>query len=303
MGGMEPWLFMASGIVTLLTAVLAMCLPPAIKHKSKRRFFSGSLYVIAGMLVPLFIFMLSFFLVPEWKGGCEHGWIDCFIGGKITLMPLVLWGSAAFYVVQVLRPAERPHRTWVVLGILAGAIVSCTCFVYGLCFFLDEHEKALWLIVPGYTAVWYTILAVLTVRSSPLAPSKYAIASISSLPFWAASVLLSKLQFKSLPDQAPECFVVTAAMHGHRSIVGPLIEIATPDSTRRASRQLIIFWKLEQIWDEASPRTHRIFRRLYNRVGPMIARRIRSPFVADAVYLTLKPLEWVATVVISVRDK
>jgi hypothetical protein len=36
------------------------------------------------------------------------------------------------------------------------------------------------------------------------------------------------------------------------------------------------------------------FRRVYNKIGPVIARNISSPFLADALFLALKPAEFFA---------
>ena len=51
------------------------------------------------------------------------------------------------------------------------------------------------------------------------------------------------------------------------------------------------FWGLERVWRQHLPLSHSCFRALYNRLGPMLSRRIRTPFVADMVYLLLKPVE------------
>jgi hypothetical protein len=37
-----------------------------------------------------------------------------------------------------------------------------------------------------------------------------------------------------------------------------------------------------------------MFRKIYNHAGPVIARRMTSPWLADLTFLALKPLEWLA---------
>jgi len=65
-------------IVQLLLVGLA--LPPALKQGSRRRFFIAMALSAAGVLVPLFVFLASSFLIPDWKGACQHsrkteGWL------------------------------------------------------------------------------------------------------------------------------------------------------------------------------------------------------------------------------------
>ena len=81
---------------------------------------------------------MSMFLVPEWKGDSHRGWLDCFILGKLALTPLVLWASAAFYVVQIYKPEPKP-RAWVDLGLFVGAVTSTMCFVLGLVIYAFHH--------------------------------------------------------------------------------------------------------------------------------------------------------------------
>lgn len=71
-------------------------------------------------------------------------------------------------------------------------------------------------------------------------------------------------------------------MNGHEAVVG------------KTGWQLKAFRAFESTWQRRRPASHRAFRRVYNRVGPVIAGRIRSPYAADAVYLALKPVEWLA---------
>jgi len=67
---------------------------------------------------------------------------------------------------------------------------------------------------------------------------------------------------------------------------------------RVVNRQLLIFWQFEALWQKSSPRTHHGFRWIYNRIGPMVAQRVRSKFIADTVYLLLKPFEMIAASVV-----
>jgi len=115
-----------------------------------------------------------------------------------------------------------------------------------------------------------------------------------SLPLWLASWLWSRSLYMSLPSDEPGCFIVTAAGHGHAALVGRNIRIERNGRSLLVNQQLITFWQFENLWRNFAPRSHRIFRCAYNRVGPVIAALIKSPWLADLTYLAIKPLELLA---------
>ena len=84
---------------------------------------------------------------------------------------------------------------------------------------------------------------------------------------------------------------LSAATQGHVRIVGPFLEIERYGISRNVNHQLLTFWTFEQARHARSPRTHAWFRAIYNRHGPRLAARIRSPWTADLAYLMLKPIE------------
>jgi hypothetical protein len=283
--------------VIVAAITIGLSLPPALRTKSWKCFFLAAFLVFVGILFPLFIFLMSMFLVPEWKGECHHGWLDCFHVGKLALTPLVLWASAAFYTVQILKPVRTP-RAWVDLGIFNGAITSTACLILGLVIHAFRGGMAWWLLVPLYVSVWYAILCIRVIRSSRRNPALYLITLAGSLPLWSLSMFWSKKHYLSLPDNPPSCFVVTAAVRGHEWLVGPFSTIERRGVQRVVNSQLATFWLFERLWAIHRPRTHRIFRRIYNLIGPRVASRVASPVAADLVYLLLKPLEVCATVVV-----
>jgi hypothetical protein len=291
--------FFFIGIFPLCAVVLA--LPAGVREKSCCRFFIALVLSYFGVVLPLFFFFFSVFIAPEWKGACHCGWLDCFIVGKTALTPLALWATAALYALEVLRVKNRP-APWLVLGVFLGATVAVVCFVIGLiCYGPDGLGDIVFLAVPGYVAVWYLWRAVQLIKAAHLGTIMYIRALIGSVPFWAASWLWSVATYKSLPDYDPSCFVVTAASRGHEAFVGPFTEIVHHGRKQRANQQLIIFWQVEALWGRRAPRSHRCFRRIYNRVGPVIARRMTSPWLADAVCAALKPLEWTANLIVKIN--
>ena len=189
--------------------LVVLALPPALLDRSFKRFFVGLVLSFLIVVLPLFVFGMSFFMVPEWKGAAKAGWVSCFLAGKTALTPLVLWAVAALYAVEVLRVVKRTVR-WIVHGLIAGALVSTVCSLYGVGMLVGAvvegslgHAMFLWLLVPFYVAVWYSIRLGRVVREAPLAARDYLFAGVSSVPFWIGSVVWSNKVYASLPDQPP----------------------------------------------------------------------------------------------------
>lgn len=296
-----------------ILVLLALALPPALKRKSWLRFFVALVLSFAVVVLPLFVFLASAFLVPDWKGGCNHGWLDCFIMGKLALSPVALFATAALYSVEVLR-VENPTKKWIVLGIFSGAVVAVVCLVYGLTCLAEPrvHFGRLdretwgwirWLLVPLYVAIWYSVRAGQLVKASKLGPRAYLGTLLGSLPFWFGSILWSRNIYASLPDTAPSCFVVTAAGRGHKKFVGPFVEIQHHGRRIQANQQLITLRRFENLWRQRAPHSHRCFRVCYNRLGPAIAAQIRSPWLADLAYVAIKPAELAARLAITTAEK
>jgi len=276
-------------IVIFVLPSFVLAAPAVTKNKSAWQMLVkiGMSFVV--VVLPLFVFFLSYFLLPDWKGGCVHGWIDCFISGKSVLAPIVLWATAALYAVEILR-VEKPMAKWIILGISLGAITAIVCLAFGL-FSIGWQA---WMLVPAYVTVWYSFRAIQLMWAAKLNVWIYFCGLLSSLPFWILSVLFSKSLYASLPDKAPDCFIVTAAGRGHKKFVGPFQTVEHNGNFIEANEQLATFWQFEEIWRSKSPRSHENFRRIYNRVGPILAARIKSAWLADLIFAAIKPAEVVA---------
>ena len=283
--------------LVVIGIMVVLALPPALRERSLKRFFTGMALVFAIVVLPLFVFGLSCLMVPDWKGACTFGWVNCFLAGKIALAPLVLWAVAALYAIEVLRIVKRT-AFWIVRGLMAGALVSTVCSIYGLIMIGVSNAICLWLLVPLYVAVWYSIRLVQVIRAAPLGWKDYLVAALGSVPFWIGSVVLSRTSYESLPDQPPSCFVVTAATRGHESVVGPFTDVNRNGRILRANRQLLTLWRFEALWQARARRSHAAFRRVYNFIGPVVARKIALPWLADVAYIGIKPAEFFAAVVL-----
>ena len=276
-------------VFLLALLLLVLALP---RRGTRLQFLLAMVVSFFAVVLPLFVFFVSAVLTPDSKSASSHGWIDCFNTGKLTLSPIVLWATAALYAIEVVRVQNR-LRVWIVLGLFLGAIVSSLCLVFGLIY--DGSELWMFLLVPLYIAVWQALRAAQLIKAARIQPLTYYLAVVGSLPFWVGGILWSRRIYESLPEQSKDCFVVTAATRGHPSVVGPFCEIPHAGRLRRANRQLQTFWQFETRWRARAPRSHARFRRFYNRLGPVLARRIASPWLSDLVYVALKPAELLAS--------
>ena len=296
-----PFLMIIVPFAVFGAAALAMALFATEKKRSMRRFLEAFVISVIGILLPLAVFLLSGLLTPDAKSGCQHGWLDCFHFGKLALTPFVLWGSAALYATDVYRVA-RPLPRWVVFGWATGAVVSGGCFVFGVA--VSTHEDAashILLALPLYVAIWYWARVYQLFKSSELNFASLVAWFGSTLPFWITGIVWSRYQYQTLPATS-DCFVVTAATRGHRRFVGPFFPAMRRGRLQTVNGQLLTLTRFECAWRTNSPRTHRAFRRFYNYVGPRLARRIRSAWLADCVYVLLKPVEFVAALALKAED-
>jgi hypothetical protein len=290
-------------VLTILGSAVALILiapaiPPAIRDRSWKRFFVAALLSFVGVVLPLFIFLGSMALMPEWKGACRLGWIHCFHVGKIALLPLVLWASAALYALEIYRTPNRT-RPWIVLGILTGAITSTTCLGIGVIICgLQWRPLYIWLLVPLYISSWYIVRARELLRQAKTSLEVIKATVFSSIPFWLAAILWSQKSYISLPNGPPSCFIVTAAMQGHETVVGPRMHVIHQGRSREANQQLLTLWLLEDLWKRHASHSHAGFRRFYNIAGPVVASYITSPSRADLAYMVIKPIEMVARAIL-----
>jgi hypothetical protein len=104
--------------------------------------------------------------------------------------------------------------------------------------------------------------------------------------------------YSKCPDQH---FLCTIAAEGHPELVAPVRFGQRQGYRITVNRQLLIANAFEEILAERAPRLHRFIRRHYNRLGRASRRgfeKLRYRGLADAVYLLMKPLEWLFLLVI-----
>ena len=88
-----------------------------------------------------------------------------------------------------------------------------------------------------------------------------------------------------------EHYLCTVAAGGHPKIVKPIRKGMRHGHEVIVNRQLCIANAFEQVMEEYIPVFHRHIRNIYDKYGFPVARAIRSPYIADVVYILMKPLE------------
>lgn len=99
-----------------------------------------------------------------------------------------------------------------------------------------------------------------------------------------------------------EHYLCTVASGGHETIVKPIRMGVRHGHEVIVNRQLCIANAFEQILEEKTPRFHKAVRGFYDKYGFPVAKLIKSKYIADAIYLLMKPLEWAFLVVIYLVD-
>ena len=102
-----------------------------------------------------------------------------------------------------------------------------------------------------------------------------------------------------LPIKPPEeCYIATAAARDHAEFVGVERVLAIGSGQMAINAQLRHLKCGEIALQTIFPRTHRACRWIYDRIGPVLARALLRPVLADIAYLSLKPFEWLARAIL-----
>jgi hypothetical protein len=96
------------------------------------------------------------------------------------------------------------------------------------------------------------------------------------------------------PTPPPDCYIATAAAHGHPQFVHSRTIKRAGGKSMQVNRQLQLLKCAELGLLAIHPRLHKSLRGVYDVLGKWLARRIQNPFIADIAYLLLKPWEWLA---------
>lgn len=97
-------------------------------------------------------------------------------------------------------------------------------------------------------------------------------------------------------------YLCTVSLKGHKSLVRPIRAGIRNGERISVNRQLLIANAFEHLLEEYTPTLHRKIRNFYDKYGYPLSRHIRSSWSADAVYLLMKPLEWMFLLVLYTFD-
>ena len=115
----------------------------------------------------------------------------------------------------------------------------------------------------------------------------------SWLVSWKVTTDVMLIEYSKLPVTNPNCYVSSAAAHGHRKLVK-----SDASARGRVNPQMQRLKFLEFAFAAACPKAHWWVRRVYNLFGPHAAKWCSfNVWFADVTYLMLKPLECVAIAV------
>ena len=123
------------------------------------------------------------------------------------------------------------------------------------------------------------------------------------LPFigaWRIAILKTLEVYASLPTSQPDCYFATVAAKGHPQFVKSKPIVIENGSVTWINAQLRYFKCAELTLMAICPSGHKVFREIYAVFGIPLMRILDHPLLADLIYITLKPIEWGAKVLLRV---
>lgn len=297
-------------VIVLQLTALAYLLWQAYRGRAygvgQRRVARWLIYV--GVYVaPLYMLILSTALRGGYQGERGGHWFfhSHSEWAGMALVPVFAWATFRGAFLFGSPAHARSYLNYVVMITL---VVICSWYAFATAFLgmSDDYSNDLSILacVPALAAINYALMVCDIRRRGMLHPESpratytwFAALGVSVLVRFA----FAKRFYDALPKESPagygDCFVVTAAAHGHPALVGSARERG---SGRVVNEQLRRMWAFESLLCEKCPRFHRRLRHVYDIVGPQVARRVRTPYAADAVYLLLKPVEWLAACITAI---
>ncbi len=261
-----------------------------------------SLMVLSGIC-------LAIPLLPQWQSdshsissGIWYVWFSKHIIG------FYLYSTCCLFLRCFLNGYERVFKYFIFrLGIYSGVLWSAI-YVYIALLLPLEGIKSFYIISYFLSFVMYLAFSLRMPREVADRPHSYNILRwILGWGIWGLSFILSWIKTKDLADQfyqslpktPPDCFIATAAAHGHKNIVQSEIVLFSNDSNCPINDQLRVLKAAELLFKILFPKTHFKVRRIYNYFGPFLAQYIKNRYRADVIYLLLKPAEWMARCIIT----
>lgn len=257
-------------------------------------------------MLMLILATITFGANADWKGAKGMHWSHYILDGiaGTTLWPVYLAGTMAF-VAMLFRPNNAKRNVLLFFGPVICALISFW-YTFAVLYLNFATHNPFFAIVPGATGICYTLYCVILWKNRQFTLVDFK-AKWLQITAWITSLLISigiKIPlamkfYEQLPDEMPDdCFVVTAATKGHQNVVHTWFDV---ENDRLLNQQLSTFWKFEDLLKHQTPKFHVAIRRIYNRIGPVVARSIVFRWQADLVYLLLKPTEWIIQLSLRMR--
>lgn len=101
-------------------------------------------------------------------------------------------------------------------------------------------------------------------------------------------------------------FLCSVAANGHKEVVKPERYGQRLGKPIICNRQLLVANAFEDLVWQKVPRLHKVIRHNYNKVGDVVHKYygiFNNKYVADAIYLLMKPLQWVFILTLYTFDK
>ncbi len=249
-------------------------------------------YVLGLVVYPtvMFVLYVVFGESVTWKGAATYGWISLLDQRSAGYITLPIWVLADIFLLYGIVYDKLQYKTIFAAIITLGLICGWT---FGNFLFVRHTlVPQVFALVPALVLLALTMLALHIARRSLGGSSLMALPWMAGLAAtFVAKIVLAQHEYSRLRDTPPGgCFIVTAAARGHRRLVGSWRGVGGVVENMQLRRMRAMEAVLMDRW----PRFHRCLRAVYNRLGPLVARRIRWPYLADAIYLLLKPVELAA---------
>lgn len=220
-----------------------------------------SLYLIVLWIFPVFLPKIYRWLVKKWGAKPVNAVLAALVT-VIFLISTLLMRSPLSPLVFVLVALTVAAPFWLFLMALRAAIWLLRQYEFKL---TPPHGLGLATWIAGYIAAW-----------------RFDLLKMYEL-------------YAALPPQPPpDCYIATAAAQGHSQFVGSWLVRRTTGETMQVNKQLQILKCAELACMVLQPRFHKKIRNAYDVVGKSLAQRLKNPFLADITYLLLKPLGWLA---------
>ena len=259
------------------------------------------------------VFPVLAFLVSELTGGfphadakdCPDAWISLGFAAETqrSLYPLVLWSIAAYVAWLCGRRAS-----WIRVGLWGGILVALGFSVLQAQDLLRGLVGIIFVVGVVVIAPYTTVNAFLraavlyererTPRKNPDHTVGGVLGYTSAWSLLAVggvgqAIRTMEALYAALPEHhvsRGNCYLATVAARGNPRVTGSVAVRMRNGRLVSVSLQLRRFKAFELALAAVAPRTHRLSRKVYDRIGPWLAARV-SPRGATVLHLLFVPAE------------